>query len=320
MTVEEGVHTIDFQAFDAAGNKAQVSSQEIRVDLTPPAYTFDAALDGSVVAEMVSLGGTVSDQTSAVQSVEFSSDGTTWLPISFLDTYWSFEWDSAVFDNGDRNLFLRATDMAGNQGEPVGISVILDNDPPYVKLAETWNIWESGSLTVFNNVIPLKSVRIIVRDPMLRYADQVIYADTFAPVAVTWDRVIGPASAPPGSYTVVVEVCDIYGLCSQDTGMVVIPNSPAPEPVPTQPAEPKRWWSLPAAIPRLPEPEQPIVVPAVVVQIQENIPIIPSFPLWTMVVVSAFLLSFILLLLLDSRPKAWRSLTQRLAESMMSNE
>jgi len=316
VTVEEGIHTIDFQAFDAAGNRTQSAPQEIRVDLTPPAYTFDAALDGSVLADTVALGGTVSDGTSGVQGVEFSADGTTWQAASFADTHWNFAWDSSVFDNGSHNLFLRAIDIAGNLGEPIGIPIILDNDPPYVKLAETWNIWESGSLVVFNNVIPLKSVRIIVHDPMLRYADQVIYAEPSAPDAVTWDRVIGPASAPPGSYTVTVEVCDIYALCSKDTGTIVIPDSPAPEPIPVQSIEPKRkWWHLPIAIPRLPEPEQPIVVPAVVVPIQENIPVVPSFPLWTMVVVSAFLLSFVLLLLLDSRPKAWRSLTRRLAES-----
>jgi len=320
VTVEEGVHTIEFQAFDAAGNRTQSTPQEIRVDLTPPVYTFDAALNGSVLADTVTLGGTVSDGTSGVQDVEFSADGTTWQAASFAETRWNFAWDSSVFDNGDHDLYLRVNDVAGNKGQSIRVRIILDNDPPYVKLAETWNIWESGSLVVFNNVIPLKSVRIIVHDPMLRYADQVIYADTSAPDTVTWDRVIGPASAPPGSYTVTVEVCDIYSLCSKDTGAILIPDSPAPEPVPTQPIEPQRWWSLPAAIPRLPEPEQPIVVPAVVVPIQENIPVVPSFPLWTMVVVSAFLLSFILLLLLDSRPKAWRSLTQRLADSMMSNE
>jgi len=320
VIVEEGIHRIEFQAFDAAGNRTQSAPQEIRVDLTPPASTFDAALNGAVLADTVTLGGTVSDGTSGVQGVEFSADGTTWQAASFAETRWNFAWDSSVFDNGDHDLYLRVDDLAGNKGQPIRARVILDNDPPYVKLAETWNVWESGSLVVFNNVIPLKSVRIIVHDPILRYADQVIYADVSAPDAVTWDRVIGPASAPPGLYTVTVEVCDIYALCAKDTGTILIPVVPAPAPVPTQPAEPKRWWSLPVTIPRLPAVEPAVVIPAVVVPIQEEVQVVPSFPFWTMVVVSAFLLSFILLLLLDSRPKAWRSLTQQLADSMMSNE
>jgi len=323
VTVGEGIHTIDFQALDAAGNRTQSASQEIRVDLTLPAYTFDAALDGSVLADTVTLGGTVSDGTSGVQDVEFSADGITWLPVSFLNAHfahWDFAWDSSVFDNGDHDLYLRVDDVAGNKGQPIRTRIILDNDPPFVKLAETWNVWESGVLVVFNNVIPLKSVRIIVHDPMLRYADQIIYAEPSAPDAVTWDRVIGPASAPPGSYTVTVEVCDVYALCAKDTGTILIPNSPAPELIPTQSVEPQRWWSLPAAIPRLPEPEQPIVIPAMVVPIQKNILVVPSFPLWTMVVVSAFLLSFVILLLTDPRPSALRffthSLHQHIADSL----
>ena len=59
----------------------------------------------------------------------------------------------------------------------------------------------------------------------------------------------------------------------------------------------------------LPEPEQPIVVPAVVVPIQEEVPVVPSFPLWTMVVISAFLLSFALLLLTRLASIRLRSLT-----------
>jgi hypothetical protein len=312
--VQEGVHVIEFQAFDAAGNVAHVSSEEIRMDTRPPAYAFEEELSGSVLADTVHLTGTVSDQTSAVQSVEFSSDGTTWQPVSFGGGAWSFDWDSSTFDNGDHILYLRATDNAGNLGEPVQVSVILDNIPPYVSLSETWNIWESGSLTVFDNVIPLESIRIIVHDPMLRFADQVIHDKLPAPKSVTWDRVIGPASAPPGTYTVTVEVCDIHGLCAKDTGTVVIPAVPTPTstPIPEEPA--RRWWQLPLTLPRPdePEPAPPAVIPPAEVPTQE--PIVPvSYPLWTTFLLGLLLLFFTFLLLLDPRPAAYRSLTRRLA-------
>jgi hypothetical protein len=156
----------------------------------------------------------------------------------------------------------------------------------------------------------------MVHDPLLRYADHVIYAKPSAPDAVTWDRVIGPAIAPPGSYNVTVEACDIYGLCSQDTGTVLIPVTLTPVPLQLPVIEIPTW--IPP-IPFLSAPEQPIAVPAVVVPIQEIVPVVSSFPLWTMIVVSALLLSFALLLMLDPRPKAWRSLTQRIAESLITN-
>lgn len=321
VSVQDGVHIIEFQAFDAAGNQAHISSQEIHVDTTPPVYAFASSLDGSVLAEIVNLRGTISDQTSTVQSAEFSSDGETWQSVSFEDGDWSFNWDSSAFDNGDHILYLRATDVAGNLGEPVQVSVILDNLPPYVNLSETWNIWESGELAVFDNVIPLESIHIVVHDPMLRFADQVIHDKLPAPKTVIWDRVIGPASAPPGAYTVTVEVCDIYGLCAKDTGTVVIPAVPTPTPTPI-PKEPvRRWWQLPLAFPRLdePEPAPPAIIQPVEVPVQE--PIAPvSYPLWTTFLLGLLLLLFTFLLLFDPRPAAYRSLTRRLAVVLRREE
>jgi hypothetical protein len=316
VTAQEGVHVVDFRAFDVAGNE-QTASREVRVDTTPPAYAFDSSLEGSVLANTIHLTGTISDQTSAVQSVEFSSDGMTWQPVSFGDGVWTFDWASSAFDNGERVLYLYAKDVAGNLGEPIQVSVILDNIRPYVKLEETWNVWESGSLTVFKNIIPLESIRIVVHDPMLRFADQVIYDKLPAPKTVTWDRVIGPASAPPGSYTVTVEVCDIYGLCSQDTGTVVIPEVPLPTTIPI-PEEPvRRWWQLPLALPRPAEPEPipPVVIAPVEAPVQEPIALV-SYPLWTTFLLGLLLLLFTFLLLLDPRPAAYHSLTRRLAESL----
>jgi hypothetical protein len=316
VTMQEGVHVVDFRAFDVAGNE-QTASREVHVDTTPPAYAFDAGLSGSVLADTVHLTGAVSDQTSTVQSAEFSSDGMTWQPVSFGDGVWSFDWDSSAFDNGERVLYLRATDVAGNLGAPVQASVILDNLPPYVNLSETWNIWESGELAVFDNVIPLESIHIVVHDPMLRFADQVIHNKLPAPKSVTWDRVIGPASAPPGTYTVTVEVCDIYGLCAKDTGTVVIPEVPAPTPIPIPEESVKRWWPLPAAQPRPAEPEPipPVVIAPAEVPTQE--PVVPvSYPLWTTFLLGLLLLLFTFLLLLDPRPAAYRSLTRCLSAAI----
>jgi hypothetical protein len=150
---------------------------------------------------------------------------------------------------------------------------------------------------------------------MLRFADQVIHDKLPAPKSVTWDRVIGPASAPPGTYIVTVEVCDIHGLCAKDTGTVMIPAVPTPIPTP-MPEEPaRRWWQLPLTLPRPvePEPIPPVVIqPPVEIQTQE--PIAPvSYPLWTTFLLGLLLLLFTFLLLLDPRPAAYRSLTRRLA-------
>jgi len=320
VTVQDGVHIIEFQAFDAASNR-QTASREVHVDTTPPAYAFASSLEGSVLADTVHLTGAVLDQTSTVQSVEFSSDGETWQPVSFGNGDWSFDWDSSAFDNGDHILYLRAKDVAGNPGKPVQISVVLDNIPPYVNLSETWNIWEGGALAVFDNGIPLESIRIIVHDPMLRFADQVVHDKLPAPKSVTWDRVIGPASAPPGAYTVTVEVCDIHGLCAKDTGTVVIPEVPIPTPTPT-PEEPvRRWWQLPLTLPRPAEPEPIPPVVSVPAEVPTQEPAAPvAYPRWTNFLLGLLLLLFTFLLLLDPRPAAYRSLTRRLAVAVRREE
>jgi len=309
IIVGDGIQRIDFQAFDTAGN-LQVASQEVHVDTIPPVYDFDSTLEGSVLSGTVTLSGNIFDVTSAVRDVEFSPDGSNWLAASFVDSRWNFDLDTSTLDNGDHSLYLRATDKAGNMGQPFGTHVILDNFAPYVNLAETWNIQESGSLDVLNNVIPLKSVRIVIQDPILRYPDRVIYYDLPAPTTVSWDRVIGPASAPPGSYTVSVEVCDIYALCSEDTGTIVIPDTPAPTPLIQLPLIEIPKWIPPIPFLPAPEParEQPIVVQAIVMPIQEDVQLAP-FPIWIIFVISAFVLSFAFLLLLDPRPAALRSLT-----------
>jgi len=317
VTVEEGIHTIDFQAFDAAGNNAQASSQEIHVDLTPPASNFDTGLNGAVFSGTVTMGGTASDETSGVNAVAFSLDGTTWIAAAFADPRWNITWDSAVFDNGERDLYLRATDLAGNTGEPIRASIILDNFPPYVELAETWNIWESGVLVVLNNVIPLKNVKIVVQDPLLRYPDRVLYDDLPAPKAVTWDRVIGPASAPPGSYTASVQACDIYGLCSNDTGTILIPVTTVPVPFQLPVVEIPEWFP-PIPFLQTPAPEQPIAVPAAVLPIHAEVQAVP-FPIWIIFVIGGLLLLFAFLLLSDPRPSAIRSLTRSLYQNIVDS-
>lgn len=312
VTISEGIHKVDFQSFDMADN-AQSSSQEIHIDTTMPAYNFDETLNGDVFANTASLGGTVLDETSTVHNVEFSVDGTTWQSVSFANARWWIEWDTTVFENGVRDLYLRVDDMAGNKGQPISVKIILDNFPPYVKLTKTWNIWESGSLVVLNNVIPLKSVKIVVQDPIQRFADKVIYYDLPAPTTITWDRVIGPASAPPGSYTISVEACDIYGLCAKEKGTILIPFDLTPIPYQAPAIEIPDLIQPVPLFTQTPAPalEQPIINSIFIVPTHAEVNIIrPST--WAVVVLSAFLLSFALLLLMDPRPSALRSLTKSL--------
>jgi hypothetical protein len=304
----DGAHFVETRVFDQAGN-ATVQSETLKIDTTAPAILLSSPAPGSVAVETVQISGQSIDLTSGVSLTQISFDTVHWLPLPVADN-WLYAWDTTDLGNGKLSISARSIDQAGNIGTAAGVAVILDNHPPFLSLSDSWNIWESGTLSVESNITPLKNVRIVIHDPLQRYADRVLYSGLPAPETVKWDRVIGPASAPPGSYIVKVEVCDIYGLCSMDTGTILIPTLPTPIPFQQPVVEIPRWIPPIPFLPTLePEPEQPISV-RIVDPIPVEVQIVPSFPLWTLSFISALLLAFALLLLIDPRPSALRSLTQ----------
>ncbi len=310
----DGTHTVEYRVFDNAGNVA-AQSESVKIDTTAPSASFSSPAPNSLAMGALQINGQSADATSGLSGAQISFDNVRWLPLPMSAADWSYVWDTADLPNGAVSIFARSVDLAGNIGVPAQIAVVLDNHPPFVSLSKSWNIWESGDLSVKPNGIPLKRVKIVAHDPMQRYADEIIYDGLSAPKKIIWDRILGNVIAPAGSYSAEVEACDIYDLCSKASGAILIPVASTPVPFQLPAIE------IPKSIPiipllQTPAPQQPVVVaPVVAAPVHaEAQPI--SFPFWTTFVLGALLLSFALLLLLDPRPKAWRSLTQRLADSL----
>ena len=308
ITLTEGIHTLHYTAVDEAGNSVS-ASDVVSVDTTIPTNILSSPSPNSVAIDTVQVGGQSADLTSGLSTNQISFDNVTWLSLPSAIPDWSYDWETADLPNGSLSIFARSIDQAGNAGTPSQIKVVLDNHPPFLELSNSWNIWESGILSVEPNVTPLESVRIVVHDTLQRYPDEVIYFDLPAPEIVTWDRVIGPGNAPPGSYPVEVEACDIYGLCSKATATIIIPEGdliPTAErfvflPRITQPPvlAPTQIVT-PAQLPRevvIPPQLEPVVVP-------------PPQPVWPAALVTMLLFMFAILLLLDPRPTALRSLAK----------
>ncbi len=318
VVVGSGIHTVQFQASDAAGN-LQTASRKVMVDTTPPVAAFEATLNNSVLSGSVQLLGMVSDVHSGVASVEFSADGATWLPTSVSAAGWNFMWNTLSFKNGKQPIFLRARDVAGNLGEPVQGNPILDNYPPYVSLSESWNVWETGSLLAQPNGIPLKSIRVVVKDPLMRYPDTVLSDDNPASPSIAWDRILGNMIAPPGKYMVIAEACDLYGLCSKDTGTITIPpgiplSTLTPTPIPESYIEPRATatsQSTPTELP-LDLPTPPSVIAPTPPQIERSL-------IWPVIVLAMLLFMFTFLLLSDPRPAALRSLARAIQLSIQEH-
>jgi len=307
ITLTEGIHTLHYTAVDEAGNSVS-ASDVVSVDTTIPTNILSSPSPNSVAIDTVQVGGQSADLTSGLSTNQISFDNVTWLSLPSAIPDWSYDWETADLPNGSLSIFARSIDLAGNTGTPSQIKVVLDNHPPFLELSNSWNVWESGILSVEPNVTPLESVTILIKDPLMRYPNEVFFKDDIAPREITWDRVIGNVTASPGSYLVEVEVCDIYGVCSKATATIIVPEGDL---IPT--AEPFVF------LPRINQP--PVIAPtqiviptqlpqAVAIPPQLEPVVVPLQPLWTAALVTMFLFKFAVLLLLDPRPTALRSLAK----------
>jgi hypothetical protein len=309
ITLTEGIHNLLYASVDAAGNSVSASAV-VSVDTTPPTTILSSPAPNSVGIGTVQIGGQSTDSTSGLSINQISFDNLNWLSLPLNNSDWSYAWETADLPNGALSIFARSIDQAGNIGIPSQIKVVLDNHPPFLELSQSWNIWEGGALSVQPNVTPLKSVRIFIKDPLMRYPNELFFDDLPAPKQISWDRIIGNVTAPPGSYSVEVEACDIYGVCSKATGTIIIPEgipTPTPElflfppPITKPPVIAPTQVVIPVQLPQVvvipPETTPPIVVP-------------PPKPVWPAAIAAMLLFMFAILLSFDPRPAALRSLAK----------
>lgn len=222
-----GDHQVLIHARDVAGNETAVS-RIIRVDTVHPLAQITSHANGEVVQGSVLLEGTLEDEMSGPAGGEISvDDGMTWQAVSMsAGNTWSHVWASDEAPNGEFTIQMRGMDQAGNVGEEISISLIVDNGPPSVSITERWWIWETGELKVSPNYFPIASVEVTIRDPQNRWTALVMElkpGKTSYPVK--WDRRFGDGTlAPSGEYLAIAVACDVNGLCGRDAGRVVVPE------------------------------------------------------------------------------------------------
>lgn len=101
-----------------------VNPVESGPDTTPPAITITSPSNESTLnTTSVTVTGSASDNV-ALQSVELSTDGTTWWPTTGQSS-----WSATVrIPLGSHNIYARATDTAGNR-ETDMITVVVGEEP-----------------------------------------------------------------------------------------------------------------------------------------------------------------------------------------------
>ncbi len=164
---------ITFTAEDKVGNKSFIDRLAYKVDTTAPS----AGTPSIVPSQVLNSSGSVvvtysaSDALSGVKSVEFSTDSNMKEAKSVTEKAGTFTYQLAGLSDGERTVYVRVTDNAGNKSESVSSgSFIVDNVSPKVTVTSP----ASGS--VVNKTISLSGTVVDnnltkTTAPVLQYLD-----------------------------------------------------------------------------------------------------------------------------------------------------
>ncbi|MFH1602072.1 MAG: hypothetical protein ABIB61_03900 [Candidatus Shapirobacteria bacterium] len=125
----EGAKTVYLKFKDNAGNESEVFSDTITLDSTAPTGTINinngAAYTGSVsITLAISANDTLSDVAQVIVSEDSSFTGNSWESYT---TSRSFTLSGAP---GQKTVYLKAKDNAGNESGTYSDTIILDDAPP----------------------------------------------------------------------------------------------------------------------------------------------------------------------------------------------
>lgn len=164
---------IKFTAEDKVGNKSFIDRLAYKVDITAPSAGTPSIEPSQVLNSSGSVKVTysASDALSGVKYVEFSTDSNMKEAKSVTEKAGTFTYQLAGLSDGERTVYVRVTDNAGNKSESVSSgSFIVDNTPPKVTVTSpasgsVVNKTISLSGTVVDNNLPKNTT------PVLRYLD-----------------------------------------------------------------------------------------------------------------------------------------------------
>lgn len=164
---------ITFTAKDKVGNKSDMPPLAYKVDTTPPSAGLPSIEPSQVLNNSGSVAVTysASDALSGVKSVEFSTDSNMKDAKSVAENSGKYTYPLAGLQDGERTVYVRVTDNAGNRSESVSSgSFIVDNTPPKVTVTSP----ASGS--VVNKTISLSGTVVDNnlsknKTPVLQYLD-----------------------------------------------------------------------------------------------------------------------------------------------------
>lgn len=144
-----GTYLLKIYAEDASGN-SDTCEQEVLVDCEPPAVTITCSSSGYAKSHI--MQARCSDALTAVEKVEFQWKSGNGDPVEAdWKTADAETFSSPENEDGEWRLYVRATDLAGNQTVEYR-NCLLDNTPPEIIIAPDGNAGNEGKSIYSVNV------------------------------------------------------------------------------------------------------------------------------------------------------------------------
>jgi len=237
---EDGTHSIEAQVNDLAGNTGAVAF-DVHVDTTPPdlaiAVSSAASVQNGWHAEPATVGAIASDATSGLAVIEYRVEtavaSVAWAgPFSLVpQSAWVIS-DNLMLTDGDHLVFMRATDVAGNQ-TVTSERVRVDLTTPLSTFALVDGPVTGVVLMAGASFDALSGVDVV------EYSfDDGLTWETIAHTDGAWAIPFDTTSGPDGDYTLLVRATDVAGHTETSPASLTITVNNAPPKV----SMTESWW------------------------------------------------------------------------------
>jgi hypothetical protein len=235
----DGIYEYRVTLTDVAG-RTDTLYRTVQIDTTPPVVVISnpaAAPFAWLSGTGFTASGTVTDPNSGVALVEWSTDGATWQPASG-GSIWSVTLDLTLLGEGQKTLWIRATDNATNMSAPASRNFGIDQNPP--------NLMETGigvsqtsrraNFTLGGTADDTVSLMTWDHDsntgtaevPYIEVSVNSGAAQKITVAAGAWSLpvTVDPGHANDGQYEYVITATDLSGKIRSVTRTVIVDSTP----------------------------------------------------------------------------------------------
>ena len=236
-----------FKASDKVGNIAEPVDDSIILDTTAP-YSLSIVINNGAPetnSTTVNLKPNAIDNTSGVSQISFSTDGSTWSPWEPFHHESSF---TLPPDNGEKTVFFRAKDNAGNVAKPVHATILLNIPTPEkehktVTSADGNELWIIILMIIILTILILIIVGLAMVVKKKKHVEQellLLKAGSVKPGALT-GTVISPASTRISAVPVQAQLPAVgaASVAQQPTVQIAPAAAVKPKPMPETPHLPR---------------------------------------------------------------------------------